>query len=93
MTLLRYWDSSSPGNSNQLYTDKESKRAEILYQYFGNEERSMYDEEKSKKKALCIRTYISCMDTQARTLLTQNGFDLSSSPPRAIFDYPLFAVS
>ncbi|CAG8458243.1 8691_t:CDS:2 [Diversispora eburnea] len=32
----------------------------------------------SKKKALCIRTYISCMDTQARTLLTQNGYDLSS---------------
>ncbi|CAG8548239.1 2299_t:CDS:1 [Diversispora eburnea] len=46
--------------------------------------------EKLKKKALCIRTYISCMDTQARTLLIQNGFDLSSSPPRATFDYPSF---
>ncbi|CAG8568816.1 6498_t:CDS:2 [Diversispora eburnea] len=42
------------------------------------------------KKALCIRTYISCMDTQARTLLIENGFDLSSSPPQAIFDYPSF---
>src|SRR6185436_8058330 len=41
-----------------------------------------------EKKALCIRTYISCMDTQARTLLIQNGFDLSSSPPQATFDYP-----
>src|SRR5688572_24804301 len=35
---------------------------------------------------LCIRTYISCMNTQARTLLVQNGFDLSSSPPQATFD-------
>ena len=43
-----------------------------------------------KKKELCIRTYISCMDTQARTLLTQNGFDLSSSSPQATFDYPSF---
>ncbi|CAG8459899.1 11414_t:CDS:2 [Diversispora eburnea] len=48
------------------------------------------DKRKLKKKALCIRTYISCMDTQARTLLTQNGFNLSSSPPQAIFDYPSF---
>src|SRR6185436_15409074 len=31
------------------------------------------------------------MDIQARTLLTQNGFDLSSSPPQATFDYPSFA--
>ncbi|CAG8458227.1 8690_t:CDS:1 [Diversispora eburnea] len=46
--------------------------------------------EKVWKKALCIRTYISCMDTQARTLLTQNGFDLSLSPPQATFDYPSF---
>src|SRR4051812_46467361 len=45
---------------------------------------------KLKKNALCIRTYISCMDTQARTLLIQNGFDLSSSPPQATFDYPSF---
>ncbi|CAG8555820.1 8189_t:CDS:1 [Diversispora eburnea] len=43
-----------------------------------------------RKKALCIRTYLSCMDTQARTLLIQNGFDLSSSPSQAIFDYPSF---
>ena len=35
--------------------------------------------EKLRKKALCIRTYISCMDTQARTLLVQKEFDLSSS--------------
>ncbi|CAG8560819.1 5276_t:CDS:2, partial [Diversispora eburnea] len=42
------------------------------------------------KKALCIRTYVSCMDTQARILLTRNGFDLSSSPPQATFDYPSF---
>ena len=48
------------------------------------------DDKKLRKKALCIRTYISCMDTQARTLLTQNGFDLSSSPPQATFDYPSF---
>ncbi|CAG8513405.1 1732_t:CDS:1 [Diversispora eburnea] len=41
-------------------------------------------------KALCIRTYISCMDTQARNLLIQKGFDLSSSPPQATFDYPSF---
>jgi hypothetical protein len=47
-------------------------------------------DKKLRKKALCIRTYISCMDTQARTLLTQNGFDLSSSPPQATFDYPSF---
>ncbi|CAG8575012.1 7573_t:CDS:2 [Diversispora eburnea] len=43
-----------------------------------------------RNKALCIRTYVSCMDTQARTLLTRNGFDLSSSPPQATFDYPSF---
>ncbi|CAG8578864.1 10864_t:CDS:2, partial [Diversispora eburnea] len=43
-----------------------------------------------EKKALCIRTYISCLDVQARTLLSQNGFDLSSSPPQATFDYPSF---
>ena len=30
------------------------------------------------------------MDPQARTLLVQNGFDLSSSPPQATFDYPSF---
>ncbi|CAG8506248.1 8783_t:CDS:1 [Diversispora eburnea] len=49
------------------------------------------DYNKRKKKALCIRTYISCMDTQARNLLIQNGFDLSSSPSQATFDYPSFA--
>ncbi|CAG8492418.1 136_t:CDS:2 [Diversispora eburnea] len=43
----------------------------------------------SEKKALCIRTHISCMDVQARTLLIQNGYDLSSSPPQATFDYSL----
>ncbi|CAG8502550.1 8227_t:CDS:1 [Diversispora eburnea] len=48
------------------------------------------DDKKLKKKALCIRTYISCMDIQTRTLLIQNGFDLSSSPPQATFDYPSF---
>ncbi|CAG8650746.1 3571_t:CDS:2, partial [Diversispora eburnea] len=48
------------------------------------------DNKKLKKKALCIRTYISCMNIQARTLLIQNGFDLSSSTPRATFDYPSF---
>ncbi|CAG8537496.1 7841_t:CDS:2 [Diversispora eburnea] len=32
-----------------------------------------------EKKSLCIRTYISCMKTQARTSLIQNGFDLSES--------------
>ncbi|CAG8548260.1 2300_t:CDS:2 [Diversispora eburnea] len=45
---------------------------------------------KMRKKSLFIRTYLSCMDTQARTLITQNGFDLSSSPPHATFDYPSF---
>ena len=45
---------------------------------------------KLEKKALCIRTYISCMNIQARTLLIQNGFDLSSSTPQATFDYPSF---
>ncbi|CAG8590146.1 1881_t:CDS:1 [Diversispora eburnea] len=45
---------------------------------------------KLEKQALSIRTYISCMDTQARNLLIQNGFDLSSSPPQATFDYPSF---
>ncbi|CAG8524853.1 10587_t:CDS:2 [Diversispora eburnea] len=49
-----------------------------------------WDRKKMRKNALCIRTYISCMDTQARNLLIQNGFDLSSSPPQAIFDYPSF---
>src|SRR6185295_679899 len=48
------------------------------------------DNKKLKKRALCIRTYISCMDAQARTFLTQNGFDLSSSPPQVTFDYPSF---
>ncbi|CAG8497269.1 11184_t:CDS:1 [Diversispora eburnea] len=43
-----------------------------------------------RKKALCIRTYISCMDSQSRALLIQCGFDLSSSPPQATFDYPSF---
>ncbi|CAG8513387.1 1731_t:CDS:2 [Diversispora eburnea] len=42
------------------------------------------------KKALCIRTYISCMDTRARNLLIQKGFDLSSSPTQTTFDYPSF---
>ncbi|CAG8502508.1 8225_t:CDS:1 [Diversispora eburnea] len=55
---------------------------------FGHECRMGYIE--LRKRALCIRTYISCMDTQARTLLTQNGFDLSSSPPQVTFDYPSF---
>src|SRR4051812_42146733 len=49
------------------------------------------DDKKLGKKALCIRTYISCMDNQARTLLIQNGFDLSSSTPHTTFDYPSFA--
>ena len=49
------------------------------------------EDRKLERRSLCIRTYISCLDTQARTLLTQNGFDLSSSPPQAIFDYPSFA--
>ena len=40
------------------------------------EEYCMYDK-KLKKKALCIRTYISCMNEYSRTL-PQNGFDLSS---------------
>ncbi|CAG8495613.1 2598_t:CDS:2 [Diversispora eburnea] len=44
----------------------------------------------NRKTSLCIRTYISCMNTQTRTLLIQNGFDLSSSPPQATFDYPSF---
>ena len=48
------------------------------------------DDEKLRKKALCIRTYISSMDNQARTLLIQNGFELSSSSPQATFDYPSF---
>ncbi|CAG8607243.1 8333_t:CDS:2, partial [Diversispora eburnea] len=43
-----------------------------------------------RNKAFCIRTCVSCMDTQARTLLTRNGFDLSSSPSQATFDYPSF---
>ncbi|CAG8498161.1 10675_t:CDS:1 [Diversispora eburnea] len=43
-----------------------------------------------EKKALCIRTYLSCMDTQARNILIQNGLDLSSSPPQTTFDYPSF---
>src|SRR6185436_15385698 len=49
-----------------------------------------YGHTSSRKRALCIRTYISCMDTQARNLLIQNGFDLSLSPPQATFDYPSF---
>ncbi|CAG8439147.1 4382_t:CDS:1 [Diversispora eburnea] len=44
----------------------------------------------TEKTALCIRTYISCMDTQSRTLLTQNGFDLSLLLPQPTFDYPSF---
>ncbi|CAG8498141.1 10674_t:CDS:2 [Diversispora eburnea] len=48
------------------------------------------DDKKLRKKALCIRTYISCMNTHTRTLLTQNGLDLSSSPPQTTFDYPSF---
>ncbi|CAG8579180.1 9830_t:CDS:2 [Diversispora eburnea] len=47
-------------------------------------------DETLRKKALCIRTYLSCMDIQARTFLTQFGFDLSSSPPQVTFDYPSF---
>ena len=55
-------------------------------------ELNLSQEYKLRKNALCIRTYISCMDTQARNLLTRNGFDLSSSPPntKATFDYPSF---
>ncbi|CAG8615346.1 1249_t:CDS:1, partial [Diversispora eburnea] len=49
-----------------------------------------YAKHNLKKKALCIRTYISCMDIEVRTFLTQNGFDLSSSPPQVTFDYPSF---
>ncbi|CAG8475026.1 995_t:CDS:1 [Diversispora eburnea] len=49
------------------------------------------DDKTLRKKALCIRTYISCMDTHARTLLIQNEFDLSSSSHQATFDYPSFA--
>ncbi|CAG8575554.1 8861_t:CDS:1 [Diversispora eburnea] len=61
----------------------------ILWELTLGQECCMDDEELSKK-ALCIRTYISCMDTRAKTLLTQNGFDLSSSLPQATFDYPSF---
>ncbi|CAG8558550.1 11552_t:CDS:2 [Diversispora eburnea] len=45
------------------------------------------------KKSLCIRTYISCMNTSTRKLLIQDGFDLSSSPPQATFDYPSFKIT
>ncbi|CAG8548217.1 2298_t:CDS:2 [Diversispora eburnea] len=60
----------------------------ILWELVLDQETHNYD--KLRKKALCIRIYISCMDTQARTILTQNRFDLSSSPPQATFDYPSF---
>src|SRR5829696_8539586 len=63
----------------------------ILWEFpFGQEFHIHERDKKFKRKSLCIRTYISCMDTQARTLLIQNGFDLSSSPPQATFDYPSF---
>src|SRR6185436_19620551 len=61
----------------------------ILWNSSLSQEYNWWDE-KLKRKAVCIRTYISCIDTQARTLLIQNGFDLSSSPPQATFDYPSF---
>ncbi|CAG8536950.1 2841_t:CDS:1 [Diversispora eburnea] len=48
------------------------------------------NDKKLRKKALCIRTYLSCMNTSSRTLLTQFGLDLSSSPPQATFNYPSF---
>ncbi|CAG8645899.1 3925_t:CDS:2, partial [Diversispora eburnea] len=66
----------------------------ILWELPLGQECSIDNKKKSEKmlekKALCIRTYISCMNTQTRTLLTQNGYDLSSSPPQATFDYPSF---
>src|SRR2546429_5467776 len=34
-----------------------------------------------------IRTYFSNLDKDSRTLLTQNGIDLSSSPSGTTFDY------
>ena len=52
----------------------------ILWELPLGQEHCCKDDNKLRKKALCIRTYISSMDTQARTLLTQNGFDLSSYP-------------
>src|SRR6185436_3700196 len=62
----------------------------ILWEFPLGQECCTDNKDKLEKKALCIRTYISCMDTQARTLLIQNGFDLSLSPPQATFDYPSF---
>src|SRR5437899_2372822 len=62
----------------------------ILWELALSQEYGWKDYKKVGKNALCIRTYISCMDDQVRTLLTQNGFDLSSSPPQATFDYPSF---
>ncbi|CAG8488009.1 1958_t:CDS:1 [Diversispora eburnea] len=62
----------------------------ILWELPFGQDCSADNKQKLRKKALCIRTYISCMDTQARTLLAQNGFYLLSSPPQATFDYPSF---
>ncbi|CAG8434182.1 6695_t:CDS:2 [Diversispora eburnea] len=64
-------------------------RVFIIELPFGHEYNST-DYRKLKKNALCIRTYVSCLDTQVRNILTQNGFNLSLSPPQAIFDYPSF---
>ncbi|CAG8576290.1 6728_t:CDS:2 [Diversispora eburnea] len=62
----------------------------ILWELPFGQDCSLDNKQKLRKKALCIRTYISCMDTQARIFLAQNGFYLLSSPPQATFDYPSF---
>src|SRR2546423_284272 len=37
-----------------------------------------------------IRTLLSTLDNDSRSLLIDNGIDLSSSPPGAVFDYAFF---
>ncbi|CAG8434180.1 6694_t:CDS:2 [Diversispora eburnea] len=69
-----------------LHTDSYKSAIPLLWILPLGRECCFWDDEKLKKKALCIRTYILCMDVQARMLLAQNGFDLSSSPSQATFD-------
>ncbi|CAG8497308.1 11186_t:CDS:1 [Diversispora eburnea] len=62
----------------------------ILWELAFDQEFNWMNYNKCRRRALCVRTYISCMDNQSRTLLTQSGFDLSSSPPQVTFNYPSF---
>ncbi|RHZ77963.1 hypothetical protein Glove_168g18 [Diversispora epigaea] len=79
----------SPSSTQDLYSSLLVNRIwckvaiPILWELPLCNEYYFMEDKMMRRNALCTRTCISCMDTQARTLLTQNGINLS----QAVFDY------